>query len=408
MSDSQKAALAWIVFGITALILCITAFYSLAHLGQELRLYDIGEISLRTAQPILFGLVGALIISRRPDNVIGLLLMVLSVSGALINPIEAYLAAQYPNEAAVSTTLFYLALWLNGWNWLLLVIPILFILVLFPTGKPLTPRWRWLIVLGITVSLTMIVGSTFADEFNTDYGMIANPIGFLPFDQVERYLEIPTTAGLIILVLGCPTALFVRYYRTSAVERQQIKWLFYAGALFTTAFFLAIVSDAYEPYSLSIIPFELSILAIPVAIGSAILRYRLYDIDIIIRKTLLYGLLTAVLLTVYFGLVLLTQSAFVAFTGQQSPLAVVLSTLVIAALFNPLRRRLQAFIDRRFHRGDYDAAQTVARFAHAARDEVETSSLTALLLAAINETVGPETAVVWLKEPLTVNNEQLT
>jgi hypothetical protein len=141
----------------------------------------------------------------------------------------------------------------------------------------------------------------------------------------------------------------------------------------------------------------LSFVVIGLALGVAILRFHLFDIDVIIRKTLQYGLLTAVLAGVYFGLVLLTQAAFVALTGEQSPLAVVLSTLVIAALFNPLRRRIQAFIDHRFYRKRYDAALMLEQFARSARDEVETGSLVAQLLATINETLGPETAVVWLK-----------
>jgi K+-sensing histidine kinase KdpD len=132
-------------------------------------------------------------------------------------------------------------------------------------------------------------------------------------------------------------------------------------------------------------------------IGVALLRYRLYDIDIFIRRTLQYGLLTAVLIAVYFGVVLLVQTAFVAVTGQESPIAIVISTLVIAALFNPLRQRIQSFIDRRFYRRSYDAAYTLRQFAQTARDEVDLEQLSEALLQSIQETMQPRTALLWLR-----------
>jgi hypothetical protein len=186
------------------------------------------------------------------------------------------------------------------------------------------------------------------------------------------------------------------------VEREQIKWLFYAGLLFAAVYVPTFVPLPL-PESLSNFLFIPALLAFPIAIGIAILRYRLFDIDIIFRKTLLYGLLTAVLVAVYFGMVLVTQYAFVALTGDESPIAVVLSTLVIAALFNPLRKRLQAFIDRRFYRSSYDAEQTLEQFARTVRDEVDLEQISGALMASIKETMQPQTAVLWLRSA--ENNE---
>ncbi len=189
-----------------------------------------------------------------------------------------------------------------------------------------------------------------------------------------------------------------RYRRAySAVEKQQVKWFVFGMALLLVE--LAIVAlvppDEASLYLQDL--FGLVLLVIPISIGIAILRYRLWDIDVIIRKTLVYTVLTALLALVYFGSVVLLQRLFGTLTGvEQSPLAVVVSTLVIAALFTPLRRRIQAWIDRRFFRKKYDAEQVLARFALTARDETDLDALTSELVRVVQETMQPEHVSVWL------------
>jgi cytochrome b subunit of formate dehydrogenase len=203
-----------------------------------------------------------------------------------------------------------------------------------------------------------------------------------------------------VWVVLCLAALVVRYRRTGRVERQQIKWLLVATAVFAAAYIpVFLVTDfnfgpntAFWNYL-----WMVAMLLIPVAIGIAILRYRLYDIDVIIRKTLLYTATTALLALLFFGSVILLQRGFEAITGQQSQLAIVLSTLAIAALFNPLRNRIQAAIDRRFYRKKYDAQQVLAQFAITARDETDMNALTAELARVVQETMEPEEVKVWLK-----------
>jgi hypothetical protein len=221
-------------------------------------------------------------------------------------------------------------------------------------------------------------------------------IGFIPSPWFDEYLLGPWFVLLPLLTISCAVALFVRFRRAGLMEREQIKWLFYAGVLFAVVYVPTFVPNPV-PDAIWNTLFGFALLTFPIAIGIAILRYHLFDIDIIIRRTLLYALLTAVLLSVYFGLVLITQFAFIALTGQESPIAIVISTLVIAALFNPLRRRLQSFIDRRFYRRSYDAAQTLEKFAATVREEVDLEQISSVLMQSINETMQPETAVLWLR-----------
>ncbi|MFN2198845.1 MAG: hypothetical protein ACK2UW_22185 [Anaerolineales bacterium] len=397
MTDKQKAAAAWILLGLIALGAVTQALYNLATRGSEATWTDGVSTVFWTVSPLIFGLVGALIISRRPGNIIGLLLMLPALVFA--SPVETVLA-QYSTAPADPSALLLLITWFGEWGWLLLVMPVLFILVLFPTGKPLTPRWRWLIYLGLVMSLAFILFATFASELgpvNGDYlWRVSNPIGFIPSDFFDQYLLGPWFVLLPLLTIGCAASLFVRFRRAGVVEREQIKWLFYAGLLFAAVYVPTFLPLPALDFLFNFL-FVPALLAFPIAIGIAILRYRLFDIDIIIRKTLLYILLTAVLLSVYFGMVLVTQYAFVALTGDESPIAVVVSTLVIAALFNPLRRRLQAFIDRRFYRKSYNAAQTLEQFTQTVRDEVDLDQISRALISSIKETMQPQTAVLWLR-----------
>jgi len=398
MSDKQKAAAAWILFGLILTSAIAQLIYNLAPQTGEAALIETGSNIAWALGPVVFGLVGALIISRQPRNVIGLLLMLPALVFAL-SP-ENYFTARFATAPPDPHLFTYILLWFAGWSWLLLIMPILFILVLFPTGKPFTPRWRWPIYLGLAMSLFFILLGAFSADFGAgNLGQtIPNPIGFIPVDWWDKYLAMPWYMLMPVLTLLCVSALFVRFRRSGVVEREQIKWLLYTGVLFASVYaagFLNLtMSD--NPFWSMLLGFTLW--TIPAAIGIAILRYHLFDIDIIIRKTLLYGLLTAVLLSVYFGLVLVTQYAFVALTGEESPIAVVLSTLVIAALFNPLRKRLQEFIDRRFYRRSYDAAQTLNQFAQTVRDEVDLDQISRALMTSIQETMQPHTAVLWLRK----------
>jgi hypothetical protein len=205
------------------------------------------------------------------------------------------------------------------------------------------------------------------------------------------------------LVVVAAISLFVRLRRARPLERQQIKWFVYAMALVITGATVTFpVSEAIGSMWLKwigLVPFVAGVMAIPISIGIAILRYRLYDIDRIINRTLVYGSLTATLAVVYFGGVATTQATFRALTGQeqQPQLAIVVSTLVIAALFNPLRRRVQAFVDRRFYRRKYDAAKTLEAFSAKLRNETNLDALSDDLVGVVRGTMQPAHVSLWLR-----------
>jgi hypothetical protein len=227
---------------------------------------------------------------------------------------------------------------------------------------------------------------------------LPNPIGFIT-DEVASPTVTVWFLGLVIIAILSVVSLFVRYRRAREIERQQIKWLLYAAVLFVLIYSVTgLPSDSSSPLT-SILNFlsDLTLLAIPIAIAIAILRYRLYDIDILIRRTLQYSLLTGLLALVYFGSVVLLQGLLSTFDEQASPLVIVVSTLLTAALFNPLRHSLQNMIDWRFYRRKYDAEQALVQFAITARDEVDQEHLTAALVGVVQETIQPEKASLWLK-----------
>jgi hypothetical protein len=242
-------------------------------------------------------------------------------------------------------------------------------------------------------------------------GPIQNPLGIEGFSNIYYKAVLFTMVSL--LPLAAFLAVFIRLRRAVGVERQQIKWFAYAAVATvsagTLAYLIPIVVDT--PLWFERMGFALNIAfipGIPIAIGIAILRYRLYDIDLLINRTLVYGSLTLMLALVYFGGVTATQAVFAALTGQeeQPQLTIVVSTLVIAALFTPLRRRIQAFIDRRFYRRKYDARKTLEAFSAQLRDETDLNALSDDLVGVVRETMQPAHVSLWLRPYTTSESEQ--
>jgi len=401
MKKNRNIIFAWILFGlIAASVTAAVIFdYSTRPAGHNFVL----EYIMVPFVPLSFAFVGALIISRQPRNWIGLLMMLPGLSLFLLVDafLRPYLNGYLPPPES-PTPVFLLILWFSNWNWLLLVFPLMFIMVLFPNGRPLTPRWGWLIYIGVGLIVLVVLLSTFAEVLTPGAGgvdwRLDNPLGFLE----EEWINVAATPFIIALpiwVILCVVSLLVRFRRAEGVEREQIKWLFFAAAIFALSYVPTfIINDFSDSESLWNIFWLFGMMAIPIAIAIAILRYRLYDIDIIIRRTLQYTLLTGLLVLVYFGSVVLLQSLVENITGRQSPIVIVISTLAIAALFNPLRIRTQDFIDRRFFRRKYDADQALANFAAIARDEVDMEVLSAALLGVVEDTMQPEQTSLWLKQ----------
>jgi hypothetical protein len=249
--------------------------------------------------------VAALIVSRQPRNTLGWVLMVPVGLYVVGGPIASYIENLAPSSPEPTVPILLMA-WFNNWNWLLLIIPLLIIPLLFPNGQPPTPRWRWVGVAAIAWAALFVLLAALPQQINASTRptlVLDNPIGVLGKDTVERLVGV-WIVGLLALVVVCAVALFVRYRRANATEREQIKWLLYACAVFLVVYVGGFASRLGGTASLGGyiwgVFFGLSVIALPAAIGIAILRYRLYDIDVVINRTLVYGPLTMMLVALLF------------------------------------------------------------------------------------------------------------
>jgi hypothetical protein len=363
------------------------------------------QIAITEVLLLAYGTVGALIASRRPENAIGRIFCAIGLALAVASTASGY--ADYGLYGKGGTLPApELAAWLSVWLHLLVLFttPCLLFL-LFPDGRSPSARWRpvvWLVaVTGVGVFVTQAFSPGELDEYT--YPGLANPLGVGGgAGDVLTAIEDFGNGLLPIAVFLSICALIARFWRSSGRERLQLKWVVYTAALTATSFLASFVFPHAVPRVVDDAVFLLGVAAfaaIPVAAGIAILRHRLYDIDVIINRTLVYGALTATLVLVYVASIASLQQLFRALTGQESQLAVVASTLAIAALFGPLRRRVQSFIDRRFYRKKYDAAKVLEAFGGRLRDETDLDALSGELVGVVRETVRPSHASLWLREP---------
>jgi hypothetical protein len=338
-------------------------------------------------------LAGFLIIWRVPGNVVGPLLIVWSGT-------VAYWSIREDIGAAVLALFAYYDI-AFGW-------PGFFLMLLhFPNGEATPPgaaRWIYRLV-GINFIMGNLIFFSWA-SLAVPPGM-ANPFhlpSLAPYAELINVLAIPSYTPILVWAMVSPA---LRYRKGSLRERQQIKWLALFGGLSVLYVLLLLVAyplltggGVMNPGNKlpGLIFYLTTGLFPPVAIGVAVLRHRLWDIDLLIRRTLVYSILTVSLSLVYFGSVVVLQELFTTSTGRQSPAAVVLSTLAIAGLFTPFRRRIQTFIDRRFYRKKYDAEQVLAAFSTTLREEVDLDHLTNSILGVVEETVQPAHASLWLRE----------
>jgi hypothetical protein len=341
-----------------------------------------------------FMVVGALVVAHRPRNPIGWIfsaIALLAFTGGVAGEYATYALVTRPGSLPGAT----LAAWYAAWPWYpTLALALLFTPLLFPTGRLLSPRWRpvaWLA--GVATAVFTVLAALQAElELGRDQ-VIANPFGVAGVENPEESAVGVALLDLVILLgVVAFVSLVIRFRRSRGEERQQLKWFTYAAALVP----LALLGDAL-PAPLGNIVFTVPIVFLPVAAGIAILRYRLYDIDRLINRTLVYGLLTALLGAVYVGAVLVLGQLFGGVAGNPPSWAVAGATLAVAALFQPARRRIQRAVDRRFNRRRYDAAKTVEAFSARLCDEIELDTLSAELLAVVDQTVQPAKASLWLR-----------
>ncbi len=381
---SRAAWFAWSVCAVAlALIICAVA---LTVLNSADVTAVIGPLAL-TASAV----VGGLVASRRPANPVGWFFLGSAACFALAEVAAEYATYGLPGVQAMA--------WLLSWVWLPGVMLLLcFLPLYFPDGRLVSPRWRWVVRLAVFVSVTGAVLAALSPGEIQNEGIV-NPLGIEALQPVFDLLGTVFVALYFILLFASAASVVVRFRRSGSVERQQIKWLALAAVAIPVWFLTNAPIQAAAPNLFLVVDSLVLSALIPVAAGIAILRYRLYDIDVVINRALVYGSLTATLALMYVGGVATTQTIFRALTGQeqQSQLAVVASTLAIAALFNPLRRRIQSFIDRRFYRRKYDAAKTLESFSAKLRDETDLDALNAELIGVIRETMQPARVSLWLR-----------
>jgi hypothetical protein len=399
---SRRAA-AWLAWSLCAASLLLIALgLLLIILGWSAPLPEGWAFSWQGQAILSTGFIGVpvlggLVASRRPDNPYGWLWLALGISGPLLTFAPVYAAyalvaqpGSLPAPQMVGTLV-------AGAGWIVSTALFPFLLLLFPTGRVPSRRWRlvaWAVVVAGAAALFTLPFANLEDSFVPG----RNPIGIGgTAGQVITILAFTAVIVILAAIVLSALSLVFRYRRAGGVERQQIKWFAYAGALFVGQW---ISQFFYElPGAWDALAEMVPLVGLYVAVGIAILRYRLYDIDILINRTLVYGSLTVMLAAVYFGGVTATQALFRTLTGQQEQpqLAIVVSTLVIAALFNPLRRRIQSFIDRRFYRRKYDAAKTLEAFSSRLRDETDLEALNNELVGVVRETMQPAHVSLWLR-----------
>jgi hypothetical protein len=381
MSSRASAWLAWSSFALALLILAA---------GLIIRSADASFFLMFALIATPFAVVGALVASRRPRNPIGWLFLAFAVVATFAVSADRYASytlVEHPGSLPGGNWVAWTAsgIWHPAFGFFV------FSFLLFPDGRLPSARWRpvaWI------AAANYLVGGVL--------GLLWNPLfgEFFPYAQppfrLPDYFVVEAAFGVFLfvnfaLLALSAVSLVLRLRRATGVERQQLKWFVYAVALFALVFPPSVIILGDGRLIVFLLPL------VPAAAGIAILRYRLFDIDILINRTLVYGSLTATLVAAYFGGIVVLQRVFVVLTGERSTLAVVASTLLIAALFNPLRQRVQGFVDRRFYRRKYDARKTLETFSSKLRDKTDLEALNGELVGVVRETMQPAHVSLWLR-----------
>ena len=377
----------------TLVIACAAAALVVLDRSSELQT-TWGFAGFGVLMAITFGTVGLLISVRVPGNRMGWLFAAIGLGSALQELIAAYVA--YGGLVAPGTLPWVAEIaWFEAWDWVPVAgVATTFLFLLFPDGRPPSPRWRpvaWLAagaILVASIFLSIQPGPIDSAEF------LDNPLG-LNIGELAGPLGGAGFGALVLAVVLSATSMVVRFRRSRLIEREQLKWFASAAVVAGLVFAgLGAIDSANKAFQILTI---VALLGLPVSAGIAILRYRLYDIDRIISRTIAYAVVTAALAIVCAGIVVGLQALLATFATANS-LAVAASTLVVAALFQPLRRRIQRVVDRRFNRARYDAGLTVAEFSARLRGEVDIATIATDLHGTVLNAVNPSSLGLWIRE----------
>ena len=392
--DRAVRRLAWSLYALATML--IAATFLLAWLNRPVRPLSWSLLPTALLIPAPFSLVGLVIAVRRPHNMIGWIFLAIGLSSIL--NVFGGLYGEY--SLVVRPGRLPGGMWLallTSQTWALMLFPLVtFLPMMFPYGRLPSRGWRVVAWLTSGAIVAVMLGNMLlpdALDALDNVAPVANPLAFGSPAVLETVLLVSFVV-LLGSMLASVTSLILRFRRARGAERQQLKWFAYAAVLLASSIVAGIVGGE----RLALVLYSVAIPFFPVAVGVAILRHRLYDIDVLVNRALVYGALSALLAGVYFGGVVLLQGLARELTGQEeSSLAVVVSTLSIAALFQPLRRWVQLSIDRRFYRRKYDAARTLQAFGVRLRDEVDLQELTGDLLGVVEETLQPAHLSLWLR-----------
>jgi hypothetical protein len=343
-----------------------------------------------------FATMGAYIAARRPDNLIGWLFVAIGVGTAITSFEGAYAAYAANVLEDLNAPTFRVLDWLGNCVWPINLGLGVFILFLFPTGHLPSRRWRFVAWLAAVSLAGQVLASAFTPgPFSGE--TTTNPFGVPGAAPLMAIVNTVSHLVFILTALVAVVAVIGRFVRARGEQRQQLKWFAYGVAL---AALLIAGSIVLLPERAGNLAFAAAFASLPLGAGIAVLRYRLTDIDLLIRRTLIYGSLSGILAAVYFSAVIAAQAIGQAVTRVKSPpdVVIVATTLLIAGLFMPLRRRLQAFIDRRFYRRKYDAAKTLAAFGTTLQTETDLPALSQQLVGVVRETMQPASVSLWLRE----------
>jgi hypothetical protein len=395
----------WLAWSACALSLALTALTGLLIVLLLRSNTSIYYYWLETSMVALgYSTVGAIVASRLPESPIGWLFCAIGLIFGLSHFSAEYAAYDLlaPSRSLPAGEAF---AWLTSWVWVFGLALIVYLDLLFPNGRLPSVRWRWFAWFTAIVLLPAAILTALSPGLILS-STLQNPLGIEGLPNASKEIE----AFMYALVVVGASSMLARLRHAGRIERQQIKWFAYATAVAISGVILK--NTVYTAVGLTwvwwvgLVLTTVGVVSSPVAMGIAIFRYRLYQIDIIINRTLVYGSLTAVLAAVYLGGVVLLQYAFRALSGEGSQLAVVASTLIIAALFIPLRRRIQSFIDRRFYRRKYDARKTLEAFSAQLRNQTDLEALSDDLVGVVRETMQPAHVSLWLRSDVGQQREQ--
>jgi cytochrome b subunit of formate dehydrogenase len=397
-------SLSWLAWSACALSLALTALSVLLIvllLNSDTPIY---YYWLETSMVAVgYSTVGAVVASRLPESPIGWLFCAIGLIFGVVHFSAEYAtyALLAPSRSLPGGEAF---AWLTSWVGIFGLGLVVFLDLLFPNGRLPSARWRWFARFTAIALLPATILSALSPGLIIS-STLQNPLGVEGLPDVLRAIE----AFMYALVVVGASSMLARLRHAGTIERQQIKWFAYAtvvisGVILKNTLYPAV--GVMWVWWVGLILTAVGVVSSPIAMGVAILRYRLYEIDILINRTLVYGSLSATLVVLYFVSIVLLQSLFVVLIGEKSTLAVVASTLVIAALFNPFRRRIQSVVDRRFYRRKYDARKTLESFSTQLRNETDLDALGDDLVGVVRETMQPAHVSLWLRPDTASEGQQ--